>query len=541
MGIRNMPSKVITQSTPHRSGGSWRDQPNTGPSLMRSDDPMVARVFGLIGAAAVLVGGMALLLLNMKRATPLGPGSAIFLLTAGIAGLLFHAAFDRDIQIRRIYMAFGYICLIFGGFLAVVPYNKQPGSLFGQGYLCLFLGLLFLLAFLRNEDEQPWRKVAENLLGVAGGAMALIGFVGGNIKGDFLMPIGSLLAILGIIYLTAFIGSRGIGEDSTYRVGLGIGVLGALACLVVLGRSVLPPLFYRWHWTPIAPEEYFKSYGALLAGLGILYVCAALLLCSENRLIVLTRRELGALFYSPIAYILLFVYVIAHWLAYIWPVWIMLSDEPISQEPIVRDFILQLTAVISTIIAIPVLTMRLMSEEKRSGTLEVLLTAPVDEGTVVVSKFLAAFVMYLAMWIPFGLFLAYLRVAGGSPFDYRPLFSFTIGNLAIGAAFIAMGTFFSCLTRNQVASGILTFGGMLLLTVVYFFGRLVARQASLSTEPSRTILETSQKILSHISYIDVWLQTLEGKLFLREIIFFTSLAVVWLFLSVKVVEARKWT
>ncbi len=536
-----MPSKATTDSTPLRSGGSWRDQPEAGPSLMRSDDPNIARTFGLIGAAAIVFGGMALLLQSTGRPTPMGFGWAAFLLMAGMGALLFHAAFDADIQIRRLYMAFGYCCLVIGGFLAVVPYNKQPGSLFGQGYLCLFLGLLFLLAFLRNEVEPRWRKATENVLGSVGAAMALVGFIGSNIKNEFSMPIGSLLAILGAIYLTAFIGSRGIETDQAYRVGLGIGAIGALAFLVVLGRSLIPPLLYRWQWTQIAPDNYFRSYGALLAALGVLYVCISVLLCSENGLIVLTRRELGSLFYSPIAYILLFVYVIAHWLAYIWPVWVMLSDEPISQEPIVRDFILQLTAVISTIIAVPVLTMRLVSEEKRSGTLEVLLTAPVDETIVVVSKFLAAFVMYLTMWIPFGLFLAYLRVAGGSPFDYRPLFSFTIGQLAIGAAFIAMGTFFSCLSRNQVASGILTFGGMLFLTVVYFFGRLVGRQASLSTEPARSALETFQAVLNHVSYIDVWLDTLEGKLYLRSVVFFVSLAVVWLFLSVKVIEARKWT
>ena len=103
-----------------------------------------------------------------------------------------------------------------------------------------------------------------------------------------------------------------------------------------------------------------------------------------------------------------------------------------------------------------------------------------------------------------------------------------------------MGVFFSCLSRNQVASGVLTFGGMLSLTVIYFFGRLVSQIMASSTEPTRSRLETWQKVIKHMSYIDVWFDTLDGRLFLRQVLFFGSLALVWLFLSVKVLESRKW-
>ncbi|MGH7174589.1 MAG: ABC transporter permease [Gemmataceae bacterium] len=535
-----MPSKATMQPPEIRPGGSWRDQPDTGPSMMRGDDPKIARAIGLIGAASIIVGGMALTLQGTGRVTPVGSGWATILLMIGLAGLLFHSAFDGDIQIRRVYMGFAYLCLIVGGFLAIVPYQKQMGALFAQGYFCLFLGLLFLLAVLRSEDDAWIRRATENVLGGVGAVLALIGLGGGIIKGDFLMPIGLLTAVLGLIYLTAFIGSRGVGDDWAYRAGLGIGVVGALVLATALGRSLLPPLFHRWHWTQTSPAAYFIPYGALLSALGLVYLFASLLMCSDNRLLILTRRELGSLFYSPIAYVLLFVFVVAHWWSYIYPVSIML-DERQLREPIVRGFVLQLTAVISTIIAVPVLTMRLLSEEKRSGTLEVLLTTPVDEAAVIFSKFLAAFIMYLVMWIPFGLFLAYLRVAGGSAFDYRPLFSFTIGQLATGAAFIAMGVFFSSLTRNQVASSVLAFGGMLSLTTIYFISRMLSEFMANSTEPTRSQLETWQKILKHMSYIDVWFDTLDGQLFLRQVIFFASLALVWLFLSVKVLEARKWT
>ncbi|HTU88929.1 MAG TPA: ABC transporter permease [Gemmataceae bacterium] len=523
-----MPSKAITQTPESRPGSSWRNQPDTGPSLMRRDDPKIARGIGIAAAAAIIFGGMALILHTSGRVTPLGAGWAAFLLTVGIAGLLFHAAFDSDVQFRRVYMGFGYLCLIAGGFLAVVPYNKQPGALFSQGFMFLFLGLLFLLAFLRNEDDPWFRRMAENIIGGAGAAMAVIGLAGGVIKGDFLLPIGLLLAVLGLLYLTAFVGSRGIGDNFAYRAGLGIGAAGALLFVVAFLRSLLPPLFYRWHFTQTQPGDYLIPYGLLLMTLGLLYVAVSLLECSDWRWIVLTRRELGALFYSPAAYIVLFSFAIVHWLGYFLVVYSILRTEASMPEPIVGRFFLQWLVVIGTIVAVPVLTMRLLSEEKRSGTLEVLLTAPIDETAVVLSKFLAACIMYLVMWLPFGLLLIYLRIAGGSEFDYRPLFSFSIGLAATSAAFVSMGVFFSSLTHSQIASGMLTFAGMMGLTIV-FLARSMA-------EPS----SAWETVLKHLSYIDVWIETLDGRLLPRQLLFFVSMAVVWLFGSVKVLEARKW-
>jgi ABC-type transport system involved in multi-copper enzyme maturation permease subunit len=526
-----MPSKAITQPPETRPGSSWRNQPDTGPSFMRRDDPKIARGIGVAAAAAIVFGGMAMALQTSGRVTPLGTGWSVFLLTIGISGLLFHAAFDGDMQIRRVYMAFAYLCMILGGFLMVVPYNNQPGALFGQGFLCVFLGLMFMLAFLRNEDDAWMRTLAENIIGGAGAVMALVGVVGGNIKGEFLLPIGLLLAVLGIVYLTAFVSTRGTGDDLAFRAGLGIGGVGVVVFVVALGRSLLPPLFYRWHWTETQPAEYFVQYGLDLMTVGLLFVAVSLLECSDWRWTVLTRRELGSLFYSPVAYIVLFVFVVAHWLAYFLVVLNMLLSEASVPEPIVSRFILQWSAVISSIIAIPVLTMRLLSEEKRSGTLEVLLTAPVDEAAIVVSKFLAACVMYLVMWVPFGLFLIYLRIAGGSEFDYRPLKSFTIGLTVSSAAFVSMGLFFSSLTHSQIASGVLTFAGMLALTLVFLVSGL------LNGLMPNSVWVT---ILKHISYIDVWIDTLDGRLLPRQLLFFASMTVVWLFVSVKVLEARKW-
>ena len=189
--------------------------------------------------------------------------------------------------------------------------------------------------------------------------------------------------------------------------------------------------------------------------------------------------------------------------------------------------------VLFTICIVPVITMRLMSEEKRTGTLEVLLTAPVGETSVALSKFVAAFLFFLATWVPFGLLLLALRIEGGKPFDYRPLLSFFVGLCFTGAGFVSMGLFFSSLTRNQIISGILTLVGMVALTLIFLFNMMLQRLKGPDT-PWATVL-------THISYLDIWVDTTDGKLVPRLLLFYFSMTIAWLFLTVKVLEARRWT
>src|SRR5262249_48345588 len=155
------------------------------------------------------------------------------------------------------------------------------------------------------------------------------------------------------------------------------------------------------------------------------------------------------------------------------------------------------------IFVVPVLTMRLLSEEARSGTLEVLFTAPVDEPIVVLAKFCSALITYLVVWLPFGLVLLSIPLAGGKMFDYRPMFSFFVALVCSGAMFVSMGLFCSSLTKNQIGSGMLTFVGMLLLTFVHFLSMNPGMDASL------------QAVLTHVSYLHLWFSTLEGKIILR--------------------------
>jgi ABC-type transport system involved in multi-copper enzyme maturation permease subunit len=519
-------TKAVTRDAQQGPPDPWQGTDTQAPSLVRRDDPSFARVIGMLGAACVIFGGMALILNRGGKVTPLGNGWASFFLAVGLGGLLVHAAFDWDVQFRRIYMAFAYLALVVGVFVSFLPYPQKAGDQFGLGFGLMAIALLFLLAFLRNETDPFLRQLGQYVLGGAGAVMALTGLFGGNLHVEFLVPFGVLLGLLGLVYLTGFVLSRGIGDDLAYRAALAMTAAGVLIFLVALGRVVAAG----------RPIEFLVPSGILLLILGVAYVAVGYALFSDQALPVLTRRELGAFFYSPMAYIVLAVCVVAYGVSYFMYMLQLLAPPEFGRapvfEPIVRGFILQWPPVIFTIIVVPALTMRVLSEERRSGTLEVLLTVPVNETAVTLSKFLAAFLMYLLTWVPFALYLIYMRVDTGKPFDYRPLLSFFIGVCATGAGFVSMGVFFSSLTRNQIAAFLITAVAMLALTSLFLVRFMVEGQLGGAS--------AWVTFLNHISYLDIWINTLDGKLQPRYLLFFASLTVLWLFLTAKVLEARRW-
>jgi ABC-type transport system involved in multi-copper enzyme maturation permease subunit len=198
----------------------------------------------------------------------------------------------------------------------------------------------------------------------------------------------------------------------------------------------------------------------------------------------------------------------------------------------VREYGTYILNIFALVVLVPALTMRLFAEEKRTGSLEVLLTAPVNEVPVVASKFLASWLFFLFCWVPSGLFLIALRAVGDTPFDYRPVLGFYVALAAQGVMFIGIGLFFSALTRNQVVAAVLTFVVMLLLlgcTLLRFIpGALGLPQFLLDA-------------MGRLSFYHMLRDSLGGQLPLRDVALFVSLGVFWLFLAVKVLEARKWS
>ncbi len=525
-----MAGKALTEPQLTAPAGDWETPAETAPSALRAEEPRLARVVGALGLFLV---ALVLFTWAFRGGTLLGrimgPGLSIFFVAAGLGGMLFHAARDPDLQIRRTYGAFGFAWLAAAVLFSVVSYHGQAGGLFLPfGFLCLPLGLLFLLASTRHETSPLWRRAVAGALGVGALVLAGAGLIGANVSAAFLLPYGLLLALAGLAYAWAFISLMGANTEAGYWSGVALGVAGLAVFLVAFCRSALPPLFAAFGWARPAGEPYFATAGFLLMSLGALYFGLAAGLCSDSRLVVLTRRELAAFFYSPIAYVVLFgLTVVGAWL-FLEFVQQLESSRGLV-EPVIQFYFISYGPVVSVLNIVPVLTMRLLSEEKRTGTLEVLLTAPLGEASVVVSKFLAAWIFYMILWIPVGLFLVALRIEGGQVFDWRPLLSFSIAVGCSGAGFLAMGVFFSSLTRNQIAAAILTFMVMIALFSIFIVNRMI---------PPGTAWGT---FLTHISFIDLWIAAVQGKLIPRDIIFPLSSAVFFLFLSVKVLEARRWS
>src|SRR5205807_3176956 len=94
-------------------------------------------------------------------------------------------------------------------------------------------------------------------------------------------------------FLAAFVVSRGVSDDLAYRGGWALGAVGVIVFLVAFGRSVFPALFYSFGWIKDVPAEYLIPGGMILMLIGLAAVVVSVGLCSENRLVILTRRELA--------------------------------------------------------------------------------------------------------------------------------------------------------------------------------------------------------------------------------------------------------
>jgi ABC-type transport system involved in multi-copper enzyme maturation permease subunit len=512
--------------------GDFQVPAERAPSILRTDQPTFARIVALVALLSGSVGAFALILMAAGRATLVSAPWAVVFLAAGVAGLVYHAATEKDQQYRRIYGVLGAVLLVAGAIFLLLPARGGIGGLFlPAGVPCLGLSLAFLLAFIRNETDMPLRDAAVKAVGVAGALLVLIAAIGGLISDDFLLGQGAVMLVLGLFYLMGYVGTQPTGSERGYWAGLALGVLGALMILIVLGRLFLPSLFDFVRWRsgqPGAPFLYFYA--------GLEYLLLAVGVCSDAKWVVLTRRELASYFYSPIAYVVL-IAVAGLGLLSFWLFAGDLRDDSLFRggipEPIVTGFIFSLLPVLSVICVVPIVTMRLLSEEQRSGTLEVMLTAPVNEWSVVLSKFLAAWRFFMLVWYAWGLYLVALRIEGGEEFDYRPLLSFAIALAITGAQFVSMGLFFSAVTRNQIAAAILTLMGMLLQVGVYILKFVVGRGAMGGSSAWATVA-------TYVSFLDLWLESARGNVVPRMYLFHLSATVFWLFLTVKVLEARKW-
>jgi len=169
----------------------------------------------------------------------------------------------------------------------------------------------------------------------------------------------------------------------------------------------------------------------------------------------LTRREFTGFFYTPVAYIVMGLFLLASGYIFSWALGVTREANMRYALGFINFFLLFLT---------PLITMRLLAEEKRSGTIEVLRTAPVTDLEVVLSKFLGALGFYLVLLAPTLSYVGIFVIFDASP-DWGVIISSYLGLALLGCAFLSIGLWASSLTKNQIVAALITFVILLLLTI----------------------------------------------------------------------------
>lgn len=236
-----------------------------------------------------------------------------------------------------------------------------------------------------------------------------------------------------------------------------------------------------------------------------------------SNIFAVTKKEIRSYWNSPIAYIYVTVF-----LALV--SWLFFEGFFLQGQASLRDFFGLLP--MAFVLFVPAVTMRLWAEEKKLGTIELLMTLPLRDYEVVMGKFLAAF-MFLSMSILLSLPLVGIVAYLGHP-DPGPIVGGYLGALLMGGAFLAMGTFFSSLTENQIIALIVAFVAAIILLLLD--STVVLSRVPTALAPAVDFLG----IRSHFESIE------RGVIDSRDILYFLSITGLFLFLNVRTIQSRKW-
>lgn len=241
--------------------------------------------------------------------------------------------------------------------------------------------------------------------------------------------------------------------------------------------------------------------------------------------LVLARRELAGYFYSPMAYVIgaLIMLVMAAFFFFGFELIGITRIFQAGSEASLRPLFESMAYVM--IFAAPLLTMRLLSEEFDSGTIETLMTSPVTDSEVVLGKFLGVLAFYMLLLAGTGVFLV-LMVVYGQP-DAGVAVMGYLGMTVMGAAFLAVGLFTSALTRYQIVAA------MVAMAILAVFGILMQQLVAYAPEPWNYLAD-------HLSAMSYFKDFARGIFDTRGLIFFLTATALFLFLSVKTLESRRW-
>jgi ABC-2 type transport system permease protein len=227
----------------------------------------------------------------------------------------------------------------------------------------------------------------------------------------------------------------------------------------------------------------------------------------------LLLKEEKAIFSSPIAYATVTVYLILMGYTFTATLFLNRTGE------LVRVFF---QAAVLLLLIVPVVTMRLLAEERRTGTLELLLTSPIDEFEIILAKFIAGLTLPVLMLALTGSYAIVLGLYSDP--DWGPIYSGFVGLVLLAAALTAIGLLVSGLTSNQIVAAVVAMGLGILLWMIDTLGYLLP-------DPFDTIL-------THMSLVAHFTPFATGALFLSDVGFFLTIMFAGLFLSVRALARR---
>jgi len=248
---------------------------------------------------------------------------------------------------------------------------------------------------------------------------------------------------------------------------------------------------------------------------------------------IICRKELKSYFVSPIGYAVIalfaFIFGLVFYVAsrdfvnYTFRAQMMGGGGPSNvNEQIIRP-ILGFAGTVSLFL-IPMITMRLFAEEKKNGTIELLMTSPVEDIGIVLGKWLGALLLYMCA-LGTSLFTVALLFFWGKP-DWKPVAIAYLGLLLQGACLLALGAFISSLTSNQIIAGAIAFFASLMLYMLSWFTNFADSRFS--------------KVLNYLSIITHMDNFSKGLVDLKDVVFYVSFVFFMLFLILRQMESLRW-
>lgn len=249
---------------------------------------------------------------------------------------------------------------------------------------------------------------------------------------------------------------------------------------------------------------------------------------------IICKKELKSYFASPIAYAMLTFFALIFGFFFFAatqyfverstdPMMAMRGNFPMDMNEFIVRPVLMNVAVIALFV-VPMITMRLFAEEKKTGTIELLATSPVRDIEIILGKWLGALILFAGALVVSFLDMTLLFIYGKP--DWKPLLVGYLGLLLLGGALLAIGTFISSTTRNQIIAGGATFAVCLLLWVIEW---VAGRDTSVTTEVLRTL-----SITSHLEGFA------KGVIDTKDLVYYVSVIFLGLFLTARSMESLRW-